>query len=79
MKKCSIKQIHSQIRSNLIRLRREKDITQLQLAMGVGCSQSFINQLESGDKEINIEQAYKIATVLDCSIYQLLPEVLLEG
>lgn len=71
-------EIQSKIRGNVIRLRREKTHTQEDLAHILNCSQSFINQLESGEKEFNVEHIYKIASALNCSIYQILPDDKLE-
>lgn len=70
----TIADVHSKISENITRLRREKAFTQEQLAHEIRCSQAFINQIETGVKDCNIEQIYKIATVLDCSIYQILPD-----
>lgn len=71
----SIADVHSEIRINIVRLRREKAFTQEQLANEVKCSQAFINQIETGAKDCNVEQLYKIATALDCSINQILPDI----
>lgn len=56
-----------------MRLRRTKGLTQEQLANEINCSQAFINQLETGAKDCNVEHIYKISSVLDCSIYEILP------
>lgn len=71
----TIKEIHSQISENIMRLRRTKGLTQEQLANEINCSQAFINQLETGAKDCNVEHIYKISSVLGCSIYEILPEV----
>lgn len=78
MERKILQQITNTVRLNLIRLRREKGMSQMQLANEIGYSQAFINQLETGGKEINIEQAYKIITALGCSINDLLPNVQLK-
>lgn len=70
----TIADVHSEISGNIMRLRREKAFTQERLAHEIKCSQAFINQIETGIKDCNIEQIYKIATVLDCSINQILPD-----
>ncbi|STZ08096.1 anaerobic benzoate catabolism transcriptional regulator [Moraxella caprae] len=65
--------IQSNIRLNIIRFRRERAFTQEQLANELGYSQAFINQIESGQKDCNLEHVYKLATILQCSIHDLLP------
>lgn len=74
----TIADVHSEISGNITRLRREKAFTQEQLAHEIKYSQAFINQIETGVKDCNIEQIYKIATALDCSIYQILPDFKLD-
>ncbi|BFQ94479.1 helix-turn-helix domain-containing protein [Gallibacterium anatis] len=73
MQSDDLNNIQSIIRLNIIRFRRERAFTQEQLANEVGCSQAFINQIENGQKDCNIEHIYKLATILQCSIYDLLP------
>ena len=46
----TIKEIHSEISENIMRLRREKGMTQEKLANEIDCSQAFINQIEIYDK-----------------------------
>ena len=70
----TIEEIQSEISMNIIRLRREKAWTQEFLANETQYSQAFINQLETGSKTCNVEQLYKLASVLDCSIHQILPD-----
>ena len=58
-----------------MRLRRTKGLTQEQLANEINCSQAFINQLETGAKDCNVEQIYKISKIKECKKYEILPEV----
>lgn len=69
----TIKDIHTSISSNIMRIRRERALTQEDLANQMQCSQAFINQIETGAKDCNIEQIYKIATILSCSVYDIIP------
>lgn len=69
----TIEQIHLIISENIMRLRRTKGLTQEQLANEINCSQAFINQLETGVKDCNIEHIYKLSSALECSIYDILP------
>ena len=57
-----------------MRLRRERGMTQEKLANEIDCSQAFINQIETKAKDCNVEHIYKISSVLECSIYDILPD-----
>lgn len=74
----TIEDVHKGISSNIIRLRRERSLTQEDLAAQIKCSQAFVQKIESNIKHSNIEQIYRIATALDCSIHNILPEVKIE-
>lgn len=69
----TIQEIHARISENITRLRREKGMSQERLAHEINCSQAFINQIESKSKVCNIAQIYKISSVLECSIFDILP------
>ena len=56
------------IGDNVKRIRTERNMTQLELAKRVGCSQSMINQIERGTKALNVNLAAQIAEVLECGI-----------
>ncbi|HBO38753.1 MAG TPA: hypothetical protein DD638_08820 [Pasteurellaceae bacterium] len=71
----NITEIHHEISANIVRLRREKDITQEKLANEIGCTQAFINQIETGIKECNVKHLYQIASALNCSVYDILPNL----
>jgi len=62
---------HRIISANVKRIRKEKKITQLDLALTIGHkSMSTIGKIEAGleDKHYNVEQLYKIAKALDVNI-----------
>lgn len=66
-----IKNFHRVISENVKRIRKEKNITQLDLALTIGHkSVSTIGKIEAGleNKHYNIEQLYKIAKALNVSI-----------
>lgn len=66
-----IKKFHLIISENIKRIRKEKNITQLDLALTIGHkSMSTIGKIEAGleDKHYNVEQLYKIAKALDVDI-----------
>ena len=67
----NINNIHALITENVIRLRRERGISQLDLSLSIGYnSTSVISKVESNreGKHLNVEQLYKIACVLDVPI-----------
>lgn len=66
-----IKKLHTQIMENVKRIRKEKNISQTELAHTIGHkSVSTIGQIESGyaNKHYNVEQLYKISIALDVNI-----------
>jgi len=69
-----ISKFHRKIVSNIKRIRKEKKITQTDLALSIGHkSVSTIGKIEAGleDKHYNIEQLYKISKVLGIDIKEL--------
>ena len=73
-----IKDIHNEISQRIMKIRREKSMTQEQLAHEMNCTQAFVNQLENGTKECNIKHIYQIATILECSVYEIFPDTTLQ-
>ena len=66
-----IRKFHQKIATNIRKIRKEKGITQLDLALTIGHkSMSTIGKIEAGleDKHYNIEHLYKIAKALDVEI-----------
>jgi transcriptional regulator with XRE-family HTH domain len=66
-----VKKFHPVISDNIKKIRKEKNITQLDLALTIGHkSMSTIGKIEAGleDKHYNVEQLYKIAKALDVNI-----------
>ena len=62
---------HKLITDNIKRIRKEKAITQLDLALTIGHkSMSTIGKIEAGleNKHYNVEQLYKIAKALEVDI-----------
>ena len=69
-----IKAFHHIITKNIKKLRKEKNITQLDLALAIGHkSMSTIGKIEAGleNKHYNVEQIYKISKVLDIELCEL--------
>lgn len=73
MQSDTFENVQELIRLNIMKFRREQALTQEQLANDLGYSQAFINQIETGQKDCNIEHIYKFATIFQCSVYDLLP------
>ena len=66
-----IKNFHRVISNNIKKIRKKKNISQLDLALAIGHkSMSTIAKIEAGleNKHYNVEQLYKIAKVLNVSI-----------
>lgn len=66
-----ILKLHHTIASNIKKIRKDKNITQLDLALTIGHkSMSTIGKIEAGleNKHYNVEQLYKISKALDVDI-----------
>ena len=58
---------------NLREMRKNRDISQDQLALGAGIDRSYMGRIERGQVNITLEKVYRLADALDCSVYDLLP------
>lgn len=56
---------------NLKRIRKEKGLTQVQLAKELECTQNEISRWEAGKWYPSISTAVKIADVLECTVDEL--------
>lgn len=55
--------------SERIRDRRlKKNMTQLDLAVAVGCTQDYISRIESGDINLTLEYFYKLSNSLGVTV-----------
>ncbi len=69
-----INDFYKQIAKNVKKIRKEKEMTQTDLALSIGHkSVSTIGKIEAGleNKHYNIEQLYKISKVLNINIKEL--------
>lgn len=70
--KILIEEIQKSVRENVaaeyIRWRKEKNMTQAELAMRAGISRSNISRFESGTYNPSLEMMVKIASALDMNI-----------
>ena len=70
--------LHKQISENVKRLRKEKNITQEELALNIGhSSASMISKIEANleNKHYNIRQLYLISKVLDIPFSKLFENI----
>ena len=58
---------------NLRSKRREKGVSQDQLALLADIDRSYIGRIERGEVNITLEKAYQLAAVLECDVKDLLP------
>ena len=75
-----VEKFHRVISDNIKKIRKEKNITQLDLALTIGHkSMSTIGKIEAGleDKHYNVEQLYKIAKALNVNICEFFENNLL--
>ena len=73
-----VKEFHQKIINNIRRIRKEKNITQLDLALTIGHkSMSTIGKIEADveDKHYNIEHLYKISKALDVDVCEFFKSV----
>lgn len=59
------------MRSELIKLRKRKGLTQQQMAEAVKCSREYYNKIEAGTKKPSIHLAERIAEELNTSITKI--------
>ncbi|KJG14539.1 MULTISPECIES: helix-turn-helix domain-containing protein [Photobacterium] len=58
---------------NLRSKRRDKGVSQDQLALLADIDRSYIGRIERGEVNITLEKAYQLAAVLECDVKDLLP------
>ena len=56
-------------RKLIIRRRKEKGLSQKQLALQAGITQPFMNEIESGKKKPSIDVLFKLCEVLDITVF----------
>lgn len=59
---------------NIRKLRKEKELKQVDLAKMVGIKNNTLSQYETGERMPNIEMLTKLAKVLNCSIDELIKD-----
>ncbi len=58
---------------NLRQQRKKAGITQNELAEKAGVTRVYIGLIERGETSITLEKAYRLAHVLGCDVFDLLP------
>ncbi|MGR5302925.1 MULTISPECIES: helix-turn-helix domain-containing protein [Vibrio] len=54
-------------------IRRDRGVSQDQLALTADIDRSYIGRIERGEVNITLEKAYQLAEVLECDVRELLP------
>lgn len=62
-----------QFGTNVREVRKNRDISQDQLALRAGIDRSYMGRIERGQVNITLEKVYRLADALDCSIQELMP------
>jgi len=73
-----LKAFYQTISNNIVKIRKEKNISQLDLATSIGHSSStFLGKAEilSENKHFNLEHLYKIATALNVDICEFFKDI----
>ncbi|WP_435235285.1 helix-turn-helix domain-containing protein [Psychromonas sp. PT13] len=55
--------------------RKKKNLLQKELSEICGFSLNYIGILERGEKNITLEKVFVIAEKLDCSVFDLIPQI----
>lgn len=73
-----IDELHQKIGANVMRVRKEKGLTQLDLAHSIGLKSVgliSVAEIYHNKKHFNIEHLYKIACVLDVEIVEFFKDI----
>jgi XRE family transcriptional regulator, regulator of sulfur utilization len=68
----SMSTIGRTIGANIKLIRRKALLTQVQLAGLIGCAQTYVGQIERGQRGLTVETLEKLATALEVPIERLL-------
>lgn len=68
-----MKDLAKRFGANLRGKRRDKRVSQDQLALMADIDRSYIGRIERGEVNITLEKAYQLAEVLECDVRDLLP------
>lgn len=62
-------------RKELVAKRKEKGLTQAQLAELIGCNKSMISHLEAGRNNPSLEMAMQLTTIFESTLFELFPDL----
>lgn len=68
-----MKDLAEKFGANLRSIRKSKGVSQDKLALSADIDRSYVGRIERGEVNITLDKAYKIASVLECDIRDLLP------
>ncbi|MFA0256015.1 helix-turn-helix domain-containing protein [Vibrio breoganii] len=68
-----MKDLAKRFGSNLRGIRKDRKVSQDQLALLADIDRSYIGRIERGEVNITLEKAYQLAHVLECDVRDLLP------
>jgi transcriptional regulator with XRE-family HTH domain len=67
--------LNAALGKRLVKVRKEKGLTQEQLAYESGIDRSYVGKIERGQVNLTIKKLYVLAHCLACTPSDLLPEV----
>ncbi|MEX3070460.1 helix-turn-helix domain-containing protein [Vibrio alginolyticus] len=68
-----MKDLAKQFGTNLRNKRRDRGVSQDQLALQANIDRSYVGRIERGEVNITLEKAYQLAKMLECDVRELLP------
>ena len=63
--------LYQYLGANVYRLRKQRGLTQSELAAYIGCNQKYISQIETGAAKASVSICYKIANTFSVSVDSL--------
>ena len=63
--------LYQYLGENVYRLRKQRGLTQSELAAYIGCNQKYISQIETGAAKASVSICYKIASTFSVSVDSL--------
>ena len=63
--------LYQYLGANVYRLRKQRGLTQFELAAYIGCNQKYISQIETGAAKASVSICYKIANTFSVSVDSL--------
>lgn len=73
--KSNFTEIYKKFRRELAAARRQKGLTQVDLAIRLDKPQSFVSKFENGQRRLDVVELIEIATALDLNAGELLTKV----